>query len=650
MPGMHWIFAKAGESNRQRESAAEKFFDSDAGSNRAEDLVREGLQNSMDAKRKDSKQVQVRIRFATLSAERASRYLEGLEPHIPKLIRHRPGLRALKGSCRYLAFEDFGTTGLTGDPTQPRIYDDQENHFHTFFRAENKTDKIQGELGSHGIGKVAFLAASQAHMVLGLTHRYDDKETLFLGSTVLRSHELKGQDYECDAWFGLPGPKVVMPSSDAADIDRFRRDFQLTRKPAEPGFSIVVPWLEDADADDDRNSALSVEQIIDAVLRGHAISILDGSLAVEITDSTRTTTIDRSTFFSVLMASRDVALKAEFEPVARLVEWSIGNPTLIELPEPSSPSPKWDAVSLDAKTQEKLRDRFEAGEKLAFKVPITVRGDRNEKSHFCVYLQHPGLQSAAAAPVSHFIRRKLLIAGMKQTLVTVRGLVVVTEDPINEFLRLCENVTHNRWDAKPAKERYTYAPATLRFVEGSIRGIVRLLAGDPREKDKRLWADDLNIPAGEISGGGGRGGKTGGKEKKPDTTKEDVIIEPQPKRPYRITGIDGGFSVGPSRIAFKKLPVTLNLDLGYHVRGANPLHHWKEEDFDLTDKKKKSDFKILNTGCSITKRDGNVLRLRIVKPDFQFMITGFDVNRDLYCEPRLEESAAQAPLEDDDAD
>jgi len=44
-----WTFKEAGPGDRARESQVEKFFNSDAVANRANAIVREGIQNSLDA-------------------------------------------------------------------------------------------------------------------------------------------------------------------------------------------------------------------------------------------------------------------------------------------------------------------------------------------------------------------------------------------------------------------------------------------------------------------------------------------------------------------------------------------------------------------------------------------------------------------------
>jgi hypothetical protein len=185
------------------------------------DLTREGVQNAGDAGRSGAAgPVRIRIGFGTLSSFNAMSYGAGLMDHLAAIAKQK-GMDAMKSmnageDCKYLTFEDFNTTGLTGDPQVERRYDgDPPNAFHTFFRAEGQTDKVDDrKQGSKGVGKVTFIAASRARAVFGLSCRYDDARTLLFGTAVLQTHRLNGQDYDGDAWFGREENERVQPLED----------------------------------------------------------------------------------------------------------------------------------------------------------------------------------------------------------------------------------------------------------------------------------------------------------------------------------------------------------------------------------------------------------------------------------------------------
>ena len=323
-----WRFAKPGPgSQRQRNSKLDDHF-AGSGSDRAGDLAREGAQNAGDAAlNHGSGPVRIRIAFGVLPAGRAAAYTVGLMDHIEDIAKQK-GMESVKAvkadqSCAFLTFEDFNTTGLTGDPDAERRYDgDPSNAFHTFFRAEGQTDKVDDrKQGSKGVGKVTFLAASHARAVFGLTCRHDDARTLLFGTAVLHTHRHDGIHYDGDAWFGRADADCARPIEDTDTIDNFRDDFNLARQFGEPGFSIVIPWLDINEED-----GVTSDRLIDAVLRDHAWPILQNKLVVEVVaPDGATTTIDAAHFLSVL-DTRSGTLKAQVRPLTELAAWALAHP------------------------------------------------------------------------------------------------------------------------------------------------------------------------------------------------------------------------------------------------------------------------------------------------------------------------------------
>src|SRR3954452_4147987 len=108
-----WIFKEAGPGDRARESQVEKFFNADDVANRANAIVREGIQNSLDAA-PDDVLVRVRIAIGVWSeqkqSERLAVYTAGLLEHFnAEAVRTKIANQPAAGDTfRYLVFEDFG--------------------------------------------------------------------------------------------------------------------------------------------------------------------------------------------------------------------------------------------------------------------------------------------------------------------------------------------------------------------------------------------------------------------------------------------------------------------------------------------------------------------------------------------------------------
>ena len=622
---MQWFLAEAGSGQRHRESQVEKFFLTDASADQAEDLVREGPQNSEDARLDGSEPVKIRIAIGLLAADHAATYAAGLHPHLPVLTKSLPSMAAAHGACRYLAFEDFNTTGLTGDESVERRYDGEPaNAFHTFFRAEGKTDKNHGERGSHGVGKIALMAASEIHAVLGLTRRHDDGKSLLFGTAVLRTHVLNGKHYEGDAWFGLKQDARVLPETDPAVIESFCRDFSLARE-NEPGFSVVIPWLK---------PDVTTDAVIDAIFRGHAYPILRGDLVFEVVDeSGNATLVDRTTFFSVLDARSDEALKTQVRPVAELTQWALTSPTPTQLGEHGSTAPKWtDANLITPAMRDAAHTPFEAGTPVFFRVPIVVRpkGESPQKSFFDVFIQKEDRNGPAARSSIQYLRKGLSISGMKKTAAGVRALVIADDAAVAEFLRRAENPSHTRWDPKTVREHYTYHAATLAFVVDSVTRIMSLLA-PPEGLEPSLLDDIFNLPAPGQKRSGPRKGLPRKGEVKPDgpppPPPPPITIRP---KWWQVTSRTGGFSVRTNpKVVASSLPRELQLVAAYDVSDGNPFSQWKPFDFVLGNATTNP---VRLRGRNVTLlpgKKGNRLAIRVTAADFELEVLGFEPSRDV---------------------
>jgi hypothetical protein len=118
---MIWYFSQPLRGAINREPIVGEFFSTDIIRNQTEALVRESIQNSLDAARNGET---VRVRFfvsgaaAALPPERMSPYMAKGWPHF---LAERNGLRdqpEQQQPCPFLVIEDFGATGLTGNVEQ----------------------------------------------------------------------------------------------------------------------------------------------------------------------------------------------------------------------------------------------------------------------------------------------------------------------------------------------------------------------------------------------------------------------------------------------------------------------------------------------------------------------------------------------------
>ena len=247
-----WQYYKQQATDPVRNPIAAEFFSTEAVGDVAQALVREGVQNTLDARLRqgNGSRVQARVRIyvsgptGALPEARVRHWFDGIWPHTGAPgngLRDQP-----EGPepCPFLVFEDFGTFGLTGDPEAHVVTAGTANHFLNFFRAEGHSDKSGEDRGSWGVGKTVFPRASRMSSFLGLTVRSDDRRQLLFGRSILKYHSVGGTAYKSDGYFGRPRDDgFMLPIEEAGEIDRFRKDFHLKRRD-ESGLSVVVPWYE----------------------------------------------------------------------------------------------------------------------------------------------------------------------------------------------------------------------------------------------------------------------------------------------------------------------------------------------------------------------------------------------------------------------
>lgn len=214
---VQWVFDPAPPSGaRKGGNAAEYGFEG-----RIDVLVRETVQNSMDAGDPWGQPVDVRFRILELTGDHMASFLEAvgweaLEDNLRAVPERRGGSpihRAIaemyaKDRLLLLAIEDRGTDGLTGN--EIRVADDEINRFSALVRDELYSDKDASDAGgSYGLGKILLWAYSAFKTVLfsSVPRTCPDGRAglRFIGRTSLPYHETD-VDGRCAGagWLGVP--------------------------------------------------------------------------------------------------------------------------------------------------------------------------------------------------------------------------------------------------------------------------------------------------------------------------------------------------------------------------------------------------------------------------------------------------------------
>lgn len=635
-----WCFRRKAAGEKIRNPIQGEFFATDAIEGPAQALVRESVQNSLDARNGDGP-VQVHITLAAGDDALPSSAVAGLFSEAwPHYAARGNGLQAppAPGSpCPFLLVEDFGTKGLSGDPTQgdPDPDPDRKNPFFLFFRAEGLSAKTGTELGRWGIGKFVFPRSSLASTHFGVTVRHDDQRRMLLGAVTLKAHRVEGEDamYSPDGLFGLPSDdEFVSPIEDAVAIDDFCRLFRVTRT-SEPGLSVVVPFVD---------PDITFEALLHASVKDYFLPIMDARLEITVTAGASTVRLAADTLDQVVAEHRAV-LGDALHAFVGLARAAIGTKEVDRIvlgtPDPNRAA-KWSDDLISATALEALRARFAAREVAAIRVPVTVRPKSGGAlpSWFDVFLLPD--KNSDGRPV--FVREGIIVSDVRgRRAREVRALVVVENKTLATMLGDSENPAHTQWqkDGSNFKGRYIYGTAVIGFVTESVGELLAIVNRRTKEADPSLTVDFFSVEPPEESEETEEADAQRRKQKRgPEGPNGEIVIPPRPTR-IRIVRSNGGFMILPGS-APPSTPYLIQVRCAYDVRAGNPLKKWDAADFAFG----AGGLPITCEGStSVVIAKNNSVVFRVDGPEFRAGVIGFDVNRDVFVRAETSEVTDAGP-------
>lgn len=620
-----WQFRQMHPGELNIDPIEAEFFSTEALGSLTDALVREAIQNSLDA-RCEGEKLRIRILFPTSTAlpavDKKSYYLSGLMEHFGTsgsgLTQPPPESEPLE----FMVIEDFGTRGLQGDPNQS---EDQEidagsrrNDFYYFWRNIGRSRKEASELGRWGLGKTVFPAASRINSFFGLTVRASDRRRLLMGQSVLKIHKLEGKRFYPYGYFGRFDGEFAVPVDDQAVLKSFCDDFHLARS-KEPGLSIVIPYPD---------PELTPQAIVPSVVRHYFLPIIAGDLVVEVVHERHSQLLDDESLEKLLaQASWEDALR--YRRLVALAKWGVRLPrqhyAMLAEP-PVSNAPRWADECITAERVGELREKLNVGERIAITVPVWVKpvSDTPTLSQFEVYLERDDDLDYAD---EHFVRDGISIAGVRASLQKgMRAFVTIHDRALSQLLGDSENPAHTEWQERSPKFRnkYRHGPFTLRYIKNAPRELVRVLMRPAEGRDFKLLQHlfSLDIPTEEMikDPKKGRQDKPGEESTVPLESVDTVAKD----RFFQLQKLRGGFRLAGTGIS-NAMPGHAAVWMGYEVRRGNPFNQYQPPDFELD----KPPIQVTVVSAVVSRREGNLLVLRLDKPDFQLTVKGFDERRDI---------------------
>jgi hypothetical protein len=617
---------------------SEHFAESDDDWRPGEVLVRECIQNSIDA-RHENHEVVVHFQVheaGEMSTATASHWFAGLWPHLGSKDCRLSEIEGAPSSGGFVVVEDFGTRGLEGDVRQGGL-SDSDNRFFNFFRAEGLSgNPMNGTTGgSWGVGKSVFNRCSRINTFLALTARRTERDLALVGKSLLWHHRLGPDEYQGLGQFGTKDPAnefLVLPETSDVVLQRFQEDFKLTRNTAdpvpEPGLSVVIPYSD---------PAITAEGILEIVIREYFHPIIAGSLRVQVTGTIKGKPDSVEISRANVLQMAGVLGRADFARVLDLAAWAHGDgpSNAYELAEPpEGRAPAWNDELLRPMEPAfaDLCSRFNRGDPVSIRVPLRVnaKGQSPDRASFIVYFQRDQV-GTGYRPV--FVRGSIVVPNARQRSLrnhSVFSLVTIDDKPLATMLRAAEPPAHTYWSPDTAnfKGRYSFGKQTIDFVVGAPKYLADALSNSRTERDFDVWADYFPLPASD----GDResdGTKRKGKRRSADPPKPPI---PRPK-PFKIDEVVGGFIVDRDNAATTAVPGLLEVVVAYDISRGNPFARYDPADFE---------FPALTrvwSNADEVKCDKNLLVFRPTADAFKVTVTGLDPHRDVVVKVRTIDGA-----------
>ena len=495
-------------------------------------IVREAIQNSLDAVSDPDNPVVVEFNFLEINRLEFPNLINGLKKHIlwskeywkknedavekfGEMLKYLDGKERglLKLEIPVLKISDYNTTGMTFDQ------DDPDSTFKSFLRIEGNSSKNDsGSGGSFGFGKAAYFSLSPFRTIIVSTKNING-EVVFEGATVLATHKNPDTNEKLTAYgyYNCEGDK---PVTDPVQVPEFfRRD--------ETGTDIYIIGLWD-----DKNRK---KEMIKSVLNNFWLAIHKNKLIVKIAG----TEINSQNLWDLM--------EEYFE-----TEKESGSPEDIKK---WNPKPYYKAVKNYGLSDDKY---------FLFEKDLETAG----KVKLFVYL-NKGLPNR----IAYF--RKPLMTVYKKTNNKLKGYVgvfICEGEKGNVILKKMENPAHNEWKIENYDDKgkpHKLAVKIKKEISGFINEVLEKLSGINLSSKLTIEGleEYLNIPGELLENGdefdykgdglntksGDTASEKAGEETgSMTTTRTPVKIHPNKKINSEVkTEIPGDFEEGDETVVLK---------------------------------------------------------------------------------------------------
>lgn len=462
---MQWLRAKVPDNiSKTTSDVFSEFYKSQGLDEHNTPIIDEGLQNSIDAAIKGEipkiKIKRIKVKKSFFSKFVDDDFLKWNDDSM--VVRDKYFLKNEIDSDKEvdcLIFEDFNTTGVRGNPSEYKttIKDSLgkkiRNDYHIFIwyvgTPADAKDKSKG--GSVGVGRLTFAFTSKINtFFMYTTQKNNPDNSYFVGLTNFGKSK-SDSNYDSIARYGVKaktpdGNEVAEPVTGEEELKMVREGFGLSRKPKEPGTSMIVPFPQDVITD---------EILIKNAIERYRYGIFHGHFELEIGK----TLINKETVLEVIkkIAPMEHEKYSEYFKFLNECEEIETSKSLIHASYPKEQNPPYFKKDfLTTADFDKICDDYKNDRIIGIKLPVflkkKVENDKKKieeikdvETSINIFLKKTstkfGMDDVMRGPMSVSGERKL-------EELDVFGLtkINVENEDIHEFCRKLESPNHRYFD------------------------------------------------------------------------------------------------------------------------------------------------------------------------------------------------------------
>lgn len=577
----------------------------------SETIVREAVQNSLDAAVDDPGNVKVTFRWLDKNDGIDSSFFRSL---FEGQLQHARAAEVDIGAIDFnqptaLVIEDFGTCGLTGD-----ISAKDGGHFSDFWRRHGKSHKTGKSRGRWGLGKLVYSTTSQIGAFFGLTRRIGDDRDYLMGQTVLNLRTVDGLEYPPHAFFADIEhqeelyKRITVPIKDGRLVADFIKNFSLNREQSS-GLSVVIPFPD---------TAFNLEHMISVAIGNYFYPLITGQLVLQF-DDVKIQKGNVRDLAKQYASDRFDQIDTLFDFIDEIYQAEQGD--LLEVKSSWMDDKKLDEDDFDIETLETIREKFSRGELVGLYLPVIVKMKQgnNKESGFSVYIKRP---EELLKGTDLYVRGGLTLpAEAKFRDRRALGAMIAEDEAICAFLGDAENAAHTQWTTNTEKLRRNYRnPQPLvTVIKKSVIQLYDLLAEVTEEKDEDALQDFFWFEEPEKD-----------KAKRRKKAKPPKPLLPIPKSPSHIllSRIKGGFTItNTEHVSTEDLPKEIKVEVAYEVAKGNAFKKYSPHDFKVG---RNGSVKVAaNNAIKLVNASANKWVFEANELPFKLTVSGFDESRDL---------------------